>query len=46
MSGHEPQDKLCDRISLFVEREMPGIEQMKLCLWKVAPERLGTRRDE
>ncbi len=46
MSRQEPKDHPCDLIILFFEREMPGVEQVKLCLWKIALERLGTRCDK
>lgn len=46
MPGHEIQDQVRDLISLFVEREMAGVQQVNLRVGKVSLECRGTRRDE
>ena len=46
MLGHELENQVSDLISLFVQCEVPGVEQVDVRIRKVLPEGFSTRRDE
>ena len=46
MLGHELEDQVCDLVSLFVQCEVSGVEQVDVRFRKVSPEGFRTECDE
>ena len=46
MFGHELEDQVCNLVSLFVQCEVPSVEQVDFRIGKIAPEGFRSRRDE
>ena len=46
MLGHELEDQVCNLVSLFVQCEVPSVEQVDFRIRKIPPEGFRTRSDE